>query len=194
MRCISNFTKKAIKQTFIALLNKKPLPQITVKDIVEECGINRNSFYYHFQDIPTLIDELITEETDRLIVDYSPLDPLETWLTNAIHAAMDLRETILNIYRYMDRSVFESYLWRICDKIISAYTKNELTKTSFSEKDREIIEHLFRCECFGFLIEWLNGEMTDYSDEVIARFCRIHRGMLAESDRSCSNEKNIRSV
>ena len=45
------FTKAAIKATFISLLNKKPLNKITVKEIVEECGINRNSFYYHFDDI-----------------------------------------------------------------------------------------------------------------------------------------------
>ena len=38
------FTKAAIKATFISLLNKKPLNKITVKEIVEECGINRNSF------------------------------------------------------------------------------------------------------------------------------------------------------
>ena len=54
-----NFTKNAIKQAFIKLLHERPLKQITVKDIVEECGINRNSFYYHFADIPTLTEEII---------------------------------------------------------------------------------------------------------------------------------------
>ena len=48
-----NFTQKAIKESFIKLLNDKPLHQITVKDIVEDCGVNRNTFYYHFTDIPT---------------------------------------------------------------------------------------------------------------------------------------------
>lgn len=62
-----NFTKMAIKATFIRLLDEKPLSQITVKDIVEECGVNRNSFYYHFQDIPTLVEEIVTEEADRII-------------------------------------------------------------------------------------------------------------------------------
>ena len=41
------FTKKAIEIALFKLLNEKPLSKITVKDIVEECGINRNSFYYH---------------------------------------------------------------------------------------------------------------------------------------------------
>lgn len=51
---MANFTRKAIKDTFLKLLNQRPLTQITVKDIVEDCGINRNSFYYHFEDLPAL--------------------------------------------------------------------------------------------------------------------------------------------
>lgn len=36
---VSNFTRKAIKDTFLKLLDEKPLNEITVKNIVEECGI-----------------------------------------------------------------------------------------------------------------------------------------------------------
>ena len=52
-----NFTRRAIKESFLKLLNQRPLNQITVKDIVEDCGINRNSFYYHFEDLPALLEE-----------------------------------------------------------------------------------------------------------------------------------------
>ena len=41
--------------------------KISVKDIVEDCGINRNSFYYHYQDVPALIREIITDEAAALI-------------------------------------------------------------------------------------------------------------------------------
>ena len=57
-----NFTKKAIKETFIKLLDERPLNQITVKDIVEDCGINRNSFYYHYADLPALLEEVVAED------------------------------------------------------------------------------------------------------------------------------------
>ena len=62
-----NFTKQAIKASFIKLLNERPLNQITVKDIVEDCGINRNSFYYHFADLPALLEEVIMEQADNLL-------------------------------------------------------------------------------------------------------------------------------
>ena len=55
---MANFTKQAIRTSFMKLLNEKPLGKISVRDIVEDCGINRNSFYYHYQDIPALISEI----------------------------------------------------------------------------------------------------------------------------------------
>ena len=67
---MSNFTKNAIKASFLKLLNERPLSKITIKDIVTDCGINRNSFYYHYQDIPSLIEEVIKEETDNIISQY----------------------------------------------------------------------------------------------------------------------------
>ncbi len=55
---MANFTKQAIKNSLIHLLNERPSGKITVKDIVEDCGINRNSFYCHYADIPSLVEEI----------------------------------------------------------------------------------------------------------------------------------------
>ena len=45
---MATFTRKAIMQTFLHILKNKPLDRITVKDICEQCEINRNTFYYYF--------------------------------------------------------------------------------------------------------------------------------------------------
>ncbi len=68
---------RPLKRRFLQLLNEKPLNKISVRDIVEKCGINRNSFYYHFQDIPSLIAEIITAYTDRLIEEYPTISTLD---------------------------------------------------------------------------------------------------------------------
>ena len=41
-----NRTKDAIAAAFFELLTERSLSKITVKDIVDRCGINRNTFYY----------------------------------------------------------------------------------------------------------------------------------------------------
>ena len=48
-----NRTKDAIVAAFGELLTERPLSKITVKDIVDRCEISRNTFYYHFEGIPS---------------------------------------------------------------------------------------------------------------------------------------------
>ena len=59
--------KAAICRSASELLTKKRTKKLTVKDIVEECGITRQTFYYHFQDIPSLLEEIIVEMTAKVI-------------------------------------------------------------------------------------------------------------------------------
>ena len=50
--------REALKASFLRQLEERPLREITVKDIVQGCGVNRNTFYYHFKDIPALLETL----------------------------------------------------------------------------------------------------------------------------------------
>ena len=47
--------KRMIAEKFAELLEHEKIEKITVKQLVSECNISRQTFYYHFQDIPDLI-------------------------------------------------------------------------------------------------------------------------------------------
>ena len=85
---MANFTEREIKRSFIKLLNEKPLSKISVRDIVEDCGINRNSFYYHFQDIPALLEEIVSEQSAAIIQKYPQPDSLEECFRAAFEFAL----------------------------------------------------------------------------------------------------------
>ena len=52
------YTKKAIAESFLQLLNERPFDKISVVDIAEKCGINRNTFYYYYTDVFALVDDV----------------------------------------------------------------------------------------------------------------------------------------
>ena len=54
-------TKQTIQASFRTLLMAKSLDKITVRDIVEDCGLTRNTFYYHYEDIYDLFDDYLDE-------------------------------------------------------------------------------------------------------------------------------------
>ena len=41
-------TRNAIRNGFLELLEQRPLDKISVVDIAEHCGVNRNTFYYYY--------------------------------------------------------------------------------------------------------------------------------------------------
>ena len=61
------FTRQIILHTLTELMNEKPLSKITVKDIVERCGVNRNTFYYHFRDIPDAVEAMVKGELNDIL-------------------------------------------------------------------------------------------------------------------------------
>ena len=49
-------TKRALSRSLKRQLSTRTLDKITVKDIVEDCGVNRQTFYYYFRDIYDLLE------------------------------------------------------------------------------------------------------------------------------------------
>lgn len=177
---MTNFTKMAIKTTFVKLLDEKPLSQITVKDIVEECGVNRNSFYYHFQDIPALIEEIITENADQIIAKYPTIDSLETCLNAALEFAQKNRRAILHIYQSVNRDIFEQYLWKVCQHVVSAYLDVIFTGRPVRDADKELMLLYYKGECFGLVMEWMNTGMKEEIAGQVKRLCELRKGMVEE--------------
>lgn len=177
---MTNFTKKEIKNTFLAMLEEMPLNQITVKALVARCGINRNSFYYHYQDIPALIEEIITEDADEIISTYDSIDSMQTGLKAVLDFASSKRKAILHIFNSVNRDIFERDLWKVCEYVVSEYMRPILSNAKLSEFDQEIAIKFYKCECFGFAMDWLNNGMEEEAQAQIDRFCEFHTKMFEQ--------------
>ena len=98
----SKYFNTAIKMdlALIALLKKKPFDYITVSEICEEAGVNRSTFYLHYETIGDLL-----AETTRYLLD----DFLAYFSTDTKAIALNLMDCEL------------SDLIFICDKYLSPY-------------------------------------------------------------------------
>ncbi|MBQ9064424.1 MAG: TetR family transcriptional regulator [Blautia sp.] len=118
---MSDLTRQAIKASFRKLLSERPLARITVREIAADCGINRNTFYYHYHDIPELMEELMQDEAAALIAGYTDISSLEDCVEAAFRFIVDNRRSINHIFHSVKREVFEQYLMRICSFTITSW-------------------------------------------------------------------------
>lgn len=177
------FTKQAIRKSFMKLLDERPVSQITVKDIVEDCGINRNSFYYHYQDLPSMVEEIILEETNEIIRQHPTVDSLEEGLDVAVSFALKNRRAALHLYNSSNRDLFEQHLRRICQYVVDTYISTAFADYPVGAEDKRIIIQYYKWCCFGAIMDFLSGGMKDDIQAVFYRMSQLKKGMLEEMIR-----------
>ena len=170
-----NFTRRAIKESFLKLLNQRPLNQITVKDIVEDCGINRNSFYYHFSDLPALVEEIMKERVSAMVEDHPTIDSVQEGADAIVEFVMHNKRAIYHIYNSVSRDVFERHLMEVCRYVVTTYLDGMLEEVE--EADRDAILRFHRCACFGSVIDWLNSGMKDDVSDYFRRIRQLRLGL-----------------
>lgn len=170
-------SSESIKAAFLRLLEARSLREITVKDIVRECGVNRNTFYYHFKDLPALLEEIILDCADRIIASQGPAPSLERCLETAALFAQEHRRAVLHINQSAHRDLFELCLMDVCRRVVEAYAAAVTGNVPIGKEDREILVRFYQCECFGQVVAWMNSGMRYDMARQIRRLCRLGEGM-----------------
>lgn len=182
---MANFTQRAIKEAFWKLLNQQPLSQISVRQIVEECGINRNSFYYHFQDIPALIEEIVLDAADALIQKYPSIASIDEAVEAAFRFTLDNKKAVLHICNSVNRNIYEQYLMRICEYVITTYFDTVFGEEGISGTDRDTIILFIKCELFGLSIDWINTGMPENAIVKLQHLLSLCNGPISEMIERC---------
>ena len=185
---MASFTRKAIMASFVKLLEERPLSKVTVKDIVEDCGINRNTFYYHFEDIPSLIEAIVREETETVLHNHEAIESFEECLEIASRFILQHRKAALHIYNSSGRDIYQRYLMQMCRYVVESYINTKFTDFHPSEEDRDIILQLYSCQCFGLFIDWLDSGLKEDIQPKLHRLCELRHGMIEEMIDRCEEK------
>lgn len=66
-------TAARMDEAFLELIEKKDFAYITVKEICEKAGVNRSTFYLHYETVGDLLEESVQHIIDRF-VEFMPYD------------------------------------------------------------------------------------------------------------------------
>lgn len=67
---ITAITKQQLADSLKRFMEKKPLSKISISELCSDCHINRKTFYYHFEDVSSLMKWILEEETIKVIKQY----------------------------------------------------------------------------------------------------------------------------
>lgn len=172
-----NRTKLAIVDTFWQLLEEKSYHKITVQDIVDRCQVNRNTFYYHFQDIPSLAEWSVETWADAVIKNRGVLESPANCISYMAEECTKRKTALLHLYRSAKKEFFLGYLNKMAEHVIHSYVETKEGYLTFDEEKTKILMKYYKCTLIGILLDWLEN---DASYDLIA-FCGDFCELLAGS-------------
>lgn len=110
---MSKYTKTRIMDAFLYLLNEKSMDRLTVKDVIETAEVNRNTFYYHFEDIYDLLHQVLKRKLDDFSNDTEKYDTFYEEYVRSAKFLMNNKKAMAHIYHSKDRELLQMYMERI---------------------------------------------------------------------------------
>ena len=163
--------KAAICRSASELLTKKRTKKLTVKDIVEECGITRQTFYYHFQDIPDLICYMMEQGSKELLENCLAQPTLEDKIRYLLSVALNVRPLIQRTISTSYQSELEPLL--LCNNFIlfSYQLTNEsasssLVSDSLTASQRKLLLRYHSLAFLGLVRTWSKDDSA-HMDEIV---------------------------
>ena len=178
----SKYFNTSIKmdEALISFLEKKEFSYITVKEICDVAGVNRSTFYLHYENVSDLL-----KETTQYILDkhFAYYDVNKQDVVRRLESC-EQRELIFVTHEYLtpyltfikeNRRIFKLAVkqFRVMNmedvygKMFKYIFEPILTRFSVPEKERTYVIKFYLTGIFSIVMEWLDKDCNDEIDAVI---------------------------
>ncbi len=178
---VQKYTKNMIREVFIKMLNEVPLNTITVKAIVAECEINRNTFYYYYSDVYAILSEIFQTELQIVIDKYNDTLSWEESFIAAAKFALGNRKAIYHVYNSMQREELEKYIYNVSGNVMIRYVEKVSDGISASSGDKKLIASFYQCALTQMVLHWIASGMKEDPDAISRRIGQLFDGNIVLS-------------
>ena len=188
---MSQITRKAIMDSTFKLASKRPLNKIKVRDIVNDCGLTRNTFYYYFRDVYDVLDIALCEKISKVTTEDG------RWHDESFFkfAAFLFKHKAIfrNVYSAMGDKKMRPYFYDKIHEIVMSYVRGEAEGLDADETDLMIIAIFYEEALRGLLLRWLRGETPkNISDDIIEMAEKIRIIFAGQARTAIENSVNSR--
>ncbi len=178
---MSNLTCKGLAAAAVSLLEERPLDKITVKDITDRCGLTRNTFYYHFQDIYDLLGYIFREEADAILAKYSVKEDWKGVFLDILSYLKKEKKMIEHVYYSVRKEELELYVQQVVGAYALQFIEIETAGQEVSRHVKETVADFYRNAFVGATFQWVKDGMKPAPSVMAALYDNMFRGTLQQA-------------
>ncbi|MFC6322320.1 TetR/AcrR family transcriptional regulator [Companilactobacillus baiquanensis] len=169
-------TKEILAQTLKKLMNDTPVDKITINILTSEANVARNTFYYHFEDIKSILEWIYARE---IVVQLAAFQSQSKWtdgFETLLNYIVENQKFCLNTFSSTNRSFLEHFLYRLAFDMVSGVVL-DLQPTCKNDL-RDEISNFYGRALSSQVIQWLVTDMRESEDEFVDLMERMLGGTI----------------
>ncbi len=169
-------TAAKMDEALLALLEKKDFEYITVKEICESAGVNRSTFYLHYENTQELLEEATRHVIDKFLTYFSEHDKISFEEKALSELVFVRREYIIPYLNYIkeNRRVFVTVLnnlgvmgFEVYYKRMFRYIFNPiLERFGVDASERWYVMKFYLTGITAIAYEWLKGGCREETEKI----------------------------
>lgn len=182
-----NETKTILANALIAMLQKRHIDKITVKDLVEECGMTRQTFYNHFYDIYDLVECIYLQAIEKSLAENKDYD---TWQQGFYQLLISIRNNkvlVQNTYRSTNRDVIEQYMYTVIYDQVLAVVERQAIGMSVDQKHKNFIAYFYSLAFLALVCEWVKNGMKEKPEDIVEQTAVLIKGDFEKALKKYAN-------
>ena len=169
-------TETMLCVAFMELLKKCPFSKITIQKLAGQCGVNRQTFYYHFDNIYDLMSKAFEYE----LVHESRMYEEVSWeyaMSRFLQWMKDNRMIIRNILTNAEMPYLKRAIYPLIARSMSCgYFADD--NVTFVEEEREAFcVNFFTIGITQYVIEWMESDFKEPIEDIVTHLSWLLKKM-----------------
>ena len=178
----STDARAALAAALKARLRSQPLDKVTVTELVRDCGLTRQAFYYHFPDVRQLAVWVFETEVARRVRAFAAK---EGWADGLVRLLLYLREnrsSTLGVLNGVGQPGLERFLFRQMRPITEAVVDRDGGGPA-DPRDRVLVVDFYTSAVLAVVLRWVADGMEVHPYQVVGDLEIMLHGAVRESVR-----------
>lgn len=189
MRNLKNDFAEAVKK----MLDSKTLDKITVTDIVNDCKVSRQAFYYHFSDIYDIIEWIFKQETEYALEKHRNIETWQIGYCNLLNWLKDNHSLVSNTYKSIQREYIENFMYHVLFTYINQVVEEQAKGLNVSSDQKEFVTKYFTLSFNGIALDWIRNGMKEEPEKIVKNIEVLVRGDFKKALEKMHAE-NLREI
>lgn len=173
-------TARRMDEALLSLLSEKELAYITVKELCHRAGVNRSTFYLHYESIADLLEETIAMVNDRFAITVPDPEPrqgaidienappqelffiTDQYLLPYLESIRENRHIYKAIHDQMGTFGAEKTYQRFFQAVFSPI----LSRFGVAREQHEYIMTFYRYGLVAVLMKWVEGGCAEAPEQI----------------------------